>query len=49
VKNGKLDEFNIWGDAQRLMSKPVKFLEILNKFILKVEKFEVPERNFKSI
>lgn len=31
------------------MSNPVKFLEILNKFILKVEKFEIPERNFKSI
>ena len=31
------------------MAKPAKFLEMLNKFIEKVEKSEVPEKNFKSI
>ena len=49
VKNGKLDEFNIWSDALKLLNNPQKFIEILLEFMERVEQLQVPESNYKSI
>lgn len=39
TKNGKLDEFDVWGDALKLMKNPQKFIDILFNFTEKVEQF----------
>ena len=49
TKNGKLDEFNVWSDALKIMKIPQKFMEILLDFTEKVEQLQVPESNFKSV
>ena len=49
TKNGKLDEFNVWQDALKLMNNPQKFIETLFNFTEKVELLQVPQMNFKSI
>ena len=49
VKNGKLDEFDIWKDSLKLMKNPQKFIETLFNFTEKVEQLQVPQNNFKII
>ena len=39
TKNGKLDEFNVWSDALKIMKIPAKFIETLLEFTEKVEQF----------